>query len=254
MRIAASIAVLSLWAIAVVGCGSPKKSRYEELEFAEPNKLVSKEIEERIAEIPYQHRDELFHNLLWLGQQGEQSITLLLDGLGSGEPKVRSNCAWVLGQIGDRRTIEFLRPLARDDNQAVRLEAARALVGMGDVGASPALIEGLDSDKIEVRYGCHETLKRATKRDFGYDHLEEDPSMRRVSVLQWRQWWSDQANDPWFAKEYAEEFGLSPTEDAGDGAMPDANEQGELEAGEWATTPPSPGGETNPNGGDDRGN
>jgi hypothetical protein len=247
MRIAATIVLLPLTAFAV-GCGSPK-SRFEELDFAEPNQLVGKEINQRIEQIPYQHREELFNNLLWLAQQGEQAIVLLLDGLEDQNPKVRSSVAWVLGRIGDRRTIEFMQPLLGDDNEAVRFEVARALVAMGDLSATPSLIEGLDSEKIEVRYGCHEALKLATRHDFQYDHLEEDVAMRSEAVLRWRQWWSSQSNDPWFAKEYANAHGLSAPGVQGGGADDGFTGFGgddELETGVWGT-PAVPAGETAPN-------
>ena len=64
---------------------------------------MGKEIDHRVAQIPYQHREELFNNLLWLSQSGEQAIPALLVGLEHAEPKVRSNCAWVLARIGDRQ-------------------------------------------------------------------------------------------------------------------------------------------------------
>ena len=231
MRIAATCALL-LTAFAVVSCGSKSRKYNDDFDFAEPNQLVGKEIESRIEQIPFQRPDELFHNLLWLAQQGERSVRALQTGLAHKNPKVRSNCICALGYIGDRRTITFLRPMLEDDSEPVRLEAARWLVRMGDMGPLPKLVEGLDSDKILVRYGCHEALKEATNRDFGYDHLEEDVSVRRVSVLRWREWWAEQSNDPWFAKEYATEHGIERQV---------AQDDGLLEAGDW---PAAPGGET----------
>jgi hypothetical protein len=64
------------------------------------------------------------------------------------------------------------------------------------------LIEGLDSDKKEVRYMCHETLKASTGRDFGYDHLNSNETEMRLSVLRWRQWWGEYAGDTFFAQSY----------------------------------------------------
>ena len=109
--------------------------------------------------------------------------------------KLRSNCAWVLGQIRDRRVIPDLQRLSRDPNETVRLEVARTLVSLGDLSQSPTLIEGLDSDKVQVRYLCHEALKDATRRDFDYDHLADDELSRAQAVYRWRQWWSKQSGD-----------------------------------------------------------
>jgi HEAT repeat protein len=67
------------------------------------------EIDQRIEQIPYQHREELLQNLLWLAQTGEQTIPAVLDGLRHDNPKVRSSCAWVLGRLRDRRTIPNLQ-------------------------------------------------------------------------------------------------------------------------------------------------
>lgn len=190
---------------ALVACGTTTRN---DSPFAKPNSLMEQEIANRVAQIPYLHREELIDNLLWLSQAGEQAFTHLIEGLSHQDPKVRSNCAWVLGRSGDRRVIPYLRKLVDDPAPTVQLEVARQLVQLGDVTQCPKLIEGLDSDKVQVRYLCHEALKEATGRDFGYDHLAENVADRRRAVLQWRQWWSRQSGDPWFAKAYAQRNGL----------------------------------------------
>ena len=73
MRIAATAATL-LFALA--SCSTTESS--EGSDFLQPNQLMAGEINNRIEQIPYQHRDELLQNLLWLGQAGEQSIPALL--------------------------------------------------------------------------------------------------------------------------------------------------------------------------------
>ena len=177
--------------------------------FAEANSLVRQEIQARIANIPFQHRQELLNNLLWLATRGgEPAIPDLLTALQHAEPKVRSSAAWVLGRLRDRRVVAHLRPLVLDENHSVRFEAARSLTLMGDMQHATMLIEGLDSDKVPVRYNCHMALRDATGRDFQYDHLEEDANKRHVAVLRWRQWWGKQIADPYFAKNYATEHKL----------------------------------------------
>ena len=104
--------------------------------------------------------------------------------------------------------IPDLRPLVSDKHAVVRLEAARSLVALGDLKYVTVLIVGLDSDKPSVRYNCHMALKDNTKKDFGYDHLEDDDTLRRTTVLKWREWWARQSSDPWFAASYATEHGL----------------------------------------------
>ena len=130
MRIAATAATL-LFALA--SCSTTDGDSMTP--FQQPNQLMSGEIDRRVEQIPYQHREELLQNLLWLAQTGEQTIPALLTGLEHDSPKVRSSCAWVLGRLRDRRTIPTLQRAMRDGEPGVRLEAARSLVLMGDLRA-----------------------------------------------------------------------------------------------------------------------
>lgn len=177
--------------------------------FSKANSLMRREIQARISNIPFQHRRELLNNLLWLAtRDGEPAIPDLVTALQHQEPKVRSSAAWVLGRLRDRRVVPDLRPLVADENHSVRFEAARSLTLMGDMQHAAMLIEGLDSDRIPVRYNCHMALRDATGRDFQYDHLEEQAGKRRVAVLRWRKWWGEQIQDPFFARNYARQHGL----------------------------------------------
>ena len=190
------IAALTVPALLLLTGGCAMFGSNEESPFAQPNTLMADEINTRVAQIPFQHRDELLQNLLWLSQTGETTITALLEGLKSDNPKMRSSCVWVLGRIHDRRTIPYLQPLTKDSNETVRLEAARSLVALGDFQQAPMLIEGLDDPRKEVRYLCHEALKAAAGRDFGFDHLGDNDRQHRMTVLGWRQWWDPQGLRP----------------------------------------------------------
>ena len=203
------IAALTVPALLLLTGGCAMFGSNEESPFAQPNTLMADEINTRVAQIPFQHRDELLQNLLWLSQTGETTITALLEGLKSDNPKMRSSCVWVLGRIHDRRTIPYLQPLTKDSNETVRLEAARSLVALGDFQQAPMLIEGLDDPRKEVRYLCHEALKAAAGRDFGFDHLGDNDRQHRMTVLGWRQWWSDYSGDPKFAESYREKYHLN---------------------------------------------
>ncbi|MBX3463812.1 MAG: HEAT repeat domain-containing protein [Planctomycetes bacterium] len=202
MRIAAIGATLLL---AFAACSTTESSTSP---YQQPNSLMAGEIHRRMEQIPYQHRDELLQNLLWLAQTGEQTIPALLEGLRHENAKVRSSSAWVLGRLRDHRTIPNLQAAMRDRDETVRLEVARTLVLLGDLAWSPTLIEGLDSPRKEVRYMCHEALKTATGHDFGYDHLNPDEADLRVSVLRWRQWWSEYSGDTFFAANYQQKHQL----------------------------------------------
>ena len=202
MRIAAFGATV-LFAFAACSTTDSSESPYQQ-----PTSLMAGVITRRMEQIPYQHRDELLQNLLWMAQTGEQTIPALLEGLQHESAKVRSSSAWVLGRLRDRRTIPNLQNAMRDSDPTVRMECARTLVLLGDLTWSPNLIEGLDSDRKEVRYMCHEALKAATGHDFGYDHLNQNVADLRQSVLRWRQWWSDYSGDGFFAQSYQQKYEL----------------------------------------------
>lgn len=203
MRIAAIGASLLL---ALASCSTTKPS--SDSPFVQPNPLMAEEISRRIEQIPFQHREELLENLVWLAERGEQCIPSLLTGLRHDSTKVRASCAWMLGRLRDRRTIPNLQQAMHDDDVTVRMECARTLVLMGDLAWSPNLIEGLDHERKEVRYLCHEALKTATGHDFGYDHLNQNEGDLRLSVLRWRQWWGEYSGDAMFAASYQQKHSL----------------------------------------------
>lgn len=243
MRIAAIAATL----LALASCTST--SNQPSSPFQQPNSLMAGEISRRVEQIPYQHREELLLNLQWLVQTGEQTLPSMLDGLRHENPKVRSSCAWVIGQLKDRRTIPSLQEAMRDAEPAVKMELARTLVSMGDLTWSSTLIEGLDSERKEVRYLCHEALKSATGHDFGYDHLNQNDNEMHVSVLRWRQWWGEYSGDLHFAQAYQQQHNLQPQVAAPSGETQPAQPA----AGSEPTpiTPPAPpqDGSGNPSGG-----
>jgi hypothetical protein len=217
---------LPLILVPLAACSSGPRGN-EQMPFQSPNQLMGDEIRNRISQIPYQHRADLFDNLVWLSSAGEQAMPALIEGLHHAEPKVRSSCAYVIGRIGDRRAIPFLQNTAKDGHEVVRMEVSRSLVLLGDMRYTPELIKGLDSERPHVRFYCHEALKTATGRDFGYDHLTEDETARHRTVLAWRSWYSQQFNDPFFAQQYAQQHGM--TKD-----------------GKTETAAPAPGGEIAP--------
>lgn len=67
MRIAAIGATLLL---AFASCSSTPIA--SESPFQQPNSLMAGEIDQRIEQIPYQHREELLQNLMWLAQTGSR--------------------------------------------------------------------------------------------------------------------------------------------------------------------------------------
>jgi hypothetical protein len=177
----------------LAGCGSVQSSSRE---FTEPNTLIKGEIQQRIDQIQYQHREELMNNLLWLANQGEHAMGQLNEALRHEEPKVRSSVVWCLGRMGDRRAVPHLQALvSRETDETVRLEASRTLLLLGDFAQTATLINGLESERRHVRYLCHEALRSQTGHDFGYDHRSENAVERAGAVAQWRNWWAEQSGD-----------------------------------------------------------
>ncbi|MCR9248432.1 MAG: hypothetical protein NXI31_25680, partial [bacterium] len=67
MRTAAFAATLLLL---LTACSTTTTSSTES-PYEQPNQLMGAEIDRRIDQIPYLHREELLDNLLWLSQSGE---------------------------------------------------------------------------------------------------------------------------------------------------------------------------------------
>jgi hypothetical protein len=196
-RLTASTFVLGL-ALSLASCSSSGGTVQQDQRWFDPGPLLKQRIEESISQIPYQHRDELLNNMLWIAQQGEAAIPFLLKSLDSDNAKTRSSAAWMLGRIGDRRILPDLRKHASEPNLIVRLEIARTMLDLGDLQMVPELIVGLDSEEQHVRYLCHDALKSATGKDFGYDHRAKSSAERRESLAKWQEWWTERGEGDWF--------------------------------------------------------
>lgn len=186
---------LGFLALVATGCGSTTADTGE---FTKTSGLMEQTIQERIALIEYQNGSDLIGTLNWLTVQGNAAMPYLIEGLDHRIPKIRANCAWVMGRIGNRKAVPYLRQHADDQNATVRLEVARQLVMLGDFSRVDTLIQGLDSEDQRVRYLAHDALRTATGKDFGYDHRVEDPQARSETIGRWRDWWSQQQGSDWF--------------------------------------------------------
>jgi HEAT repeat protein len=64
----------------------------------------------------------------------------LISALGSADRKIRSDALMILGRMGDKSAIDVIRPLLEGEPiESVRLQAAEALVLLGDHNALPKL-------------------------------------------------------------------------------------------------------------------
>jgi hypothetical protein len=152
-----------------------------------PNAIVQSDIERRIGELRYLHDQELYDSMLRLVDLSETAAPQIRAGLRSDDWLTRASLAWVMGATGDRRYVPDLRTLLDDSVPGVRYQTAASLVELGDGAGFAALVDGLDAKDLRDRYKCFESLKRATGRDFGYQH-DAAPESRRLAVARWRDW------------------------------------------------------------------
>ena len=175
-----------LLASVLVACGSSEKEKGIE-GISEPPRFLKGEIEERIAAIPLQTDQVLYHNLMRLAYIGEPAIPFLVRALSDEDPRTRGSAAFVLGNIRDRRSIPALRATLADPAGEVRYEAAAALGNIGDRSGYRTLVAGLEDDDIRSRFKAHEALTLLTGLDFGYRH-DDAPADRRTAIRKWEAW------------------------------------------------------------------
>jgi len=181
-----TIAFLFLAALATA-CSSSKKKDVSD-DFADVTSPVGRaKLQARVDNIQYQRGLILIANLERIAAYGVAVIPTCLKNIDDEEPMTRMGCVWVLGRVGDIRTIPHIEPLLKDEVDYVRYEAASALGAMGDRQGYPVLVQGLSSERIDFRFRCIAALKDFTGRDFGYKH-NESPEVREVSVERWQTW------------------------------------------------------------------
>ncbi len=184
-----------LAALLAAACGTFGDPPATGPEYTEAPKFLREEIVQRIDAVEYQSGQELVRNLNRLVYIGEPAIPFLLDGLEHESARTRGSCAWVLGMLRDRRTMDALAERFNDEAHFVRYEAAAALCSMGDPRGYPVLIAGLSDPDIRNRYKAHEALRLLTSLDFGYRH-DDDPNARQTATLRWEQWLSRMESRP----------------------------------------------------------
>ena len=189
-RVAVAIMLLSIFTAA---CGNSSNS-VDLSEYPEPSAFLKQEIEDRMAALRYQTEGQLYENMMRLAYIGETSVPFLIKGLDDEHVRVRSSSAYILGLMGDTRTIPALLTALQDSSDVVRYEAATALGNMGDREGYGVLVEGLSDGDIKNRYKCHEALTLLTRLDFGYRH-DDPPELRRVAILKWEAWVDRMAAD-----------------------------------------------------------
>jgi len=186
-------------ALLLPACASSKGKTVSEEggEYAELTSPVARaKLQGRIDNIKYQRGVTLITNLEKIASYGEAAVQPCLDGLKSQDAMTRMGCAWVLGRVGDARTIPALTDALGDEVAFVRYEVASQLGNMGSKAGYPVLVQGLSDERVEYRYKCFEALRELTGQEFGYSH-NASPEVRKVAVEQW---------DAWLTRLNSEEF------------------------------------------------
>jgi HEAT repeat protein len=119
---------------------------------------------------------------------GEPAVPLLLDALASSpSPQTRGMAAYTLGFVKDHRARHPLARALEDGSTDVRMEAATALLRLGDVRGFAPLIAALENADALVRARAIQVLQDATGDALGF-RADEEPQERAAAVARWRGW------------------------------------------------------------------
>jgi HEAT repeat protein len=181
-----------LLAASLYGCKSSSEESAEGKAsgeaFAEStNPMVRTRIQARVDNIRYQRGTTLITNLERLAAYGEPAVPICLEGMKSDDAMTRMGCAYVIGRIGDTRSVPALEAALTDQVDFVRYEAASQLGNMGSKAGYGVLVEGLSSERVEYRYKCFEALRELTGHTFGYVH-NAPAEERAEAVTKWKSW------------------------------------------------------------------
>jgi HEAT repeat protein len=123
-----------------------------------------------------------------LGALGEPAVPLLLDALATHpEPDTRSLAAWIVGWRGDRRVLPQLERATHDSVSFVALEAAAAMLRLGDDGGLPRLVQGLEDPDPRLRSKSLIVLEERTGQTMDF-RPDDHPQERAAAVGRWRAW------------------------------------------------------------------
>jgi hypothetical protein len=189
------ITLLSCLALALVACVTESEPKADLNDFTEPPRFLKFEIDERISALQYQTEERLYQNMMRLVYIGEPAIPAVMDGLDHTSPRVRASCAYILGILRDRRTIDTLEAHLDDKVPVVRYEVATSLGIMGVKSAYHVLIEGLKDEDIRNRFKAHESLTMLTHNNFGYKH-DDEPERRAAAIVRWETWYQEMEDNP----------------------------------------------------------
>jgi hypothetical protein len=116
---------------------------------------------------------------------------LLRQQLTNTDPQVRIAVLGALESLSAKEAVADALQLAHDQDEAVRMAAARLLAAQGERAALELLIALLDADEISVRGEAGRTLKALTGQDFKF--VAYDVAEARAAARQrWQEWYTSQ--------------------------------------------------------------
>lgn len=162
-----------------------------------PTPLLSQQIEDEAARLPYSHGFDRMEQIRWFASIGEPAYSVLLRLAADPRDDVSAAALASLGATLDSRLVQYIHALDWSEERLhgdLGLERARTLVRLGDWSEIPTLIGGLSDERLFTRSLCLEALKEATHENNGFDPRAE-AGEREKAVGRWEQWWLQRSGE-----------------------------------------------------------
>lgn len=122
----------------------------------------------RIDRAPIESRTDMLRVLASFGDA--RALGVLGDSLRLGDVEARCLCAYSLAKIGDPSSVPALESALYDDDERVRIQVVRSLVGLAGVECHRALLRRMRIEESpRVRYEIRRQLRPFVGRDLGPD-------------------------------------------------------------------------------------
>lgn len=98
-----------------------------------------------------------------------------------------------LGKAGGNGALAELHALTRDKDDRVRFAVAQSLAEQGDRNCLPLLIHALESKDTATRVRAEQTLRAATKENFGFNPFAK-VAEQQSQLDRWKKWLAEQGD------------------------------------------------------------
>ncbi len=97
--------------------------------------------------------------------EGERAVDFLIEKLSSEDPDERADAAEILGKIGSKKAVLYLKRYLNDPSAKVKLSVSLALIQLGEKKLLDEIIKNLKSDDKEVVIGSILALGNARYKE-----------------------------------------------------------------------------------------